>query len=146
MTKHRRLIVSALSLVLIVSTLLLPAVVSAGPAAHAKDSVFVPADQQQPLSIEAGGFTLTVYPGALPEGGLVKMHVWTAEDGSFRLNLIPDQGFAAPETVMLDFGSEIDAFFYHDGPDRIELVPADLNSDGIAAEVWLEHFSRYSGW
>ncbi|MHB1295850.1 MAG: hypothetical protein ACYC4R_12750 [Anaerolineae bacterium] len=146
MSSYRRLVVSALSIILIVASLIVPATVGAEPMDHAKDSMFVPVDQQEPLSITAGGLTLTVLPGALPKGGLVKMQVWTAQDGSFRLNLIPETDFAAPEKVMLAFASEISAFYYHDGATDIELVLTDIDGDGVAAEVWLEHFSRYSGW
>ncbi len=138
MFKNRRLLWVLVSFVLVVSALLLPLTASAGRFTRERGFMFVPANATIPYTLTVGQVSVTIPPGAMPQGGPVILFVVTSADGWFMAEFLPERAFAQP--VLMDFGSVRDeTVYYHDGG---ALVP--LRTQG--GKLWSPHFSRYSGW
>jgi len=105
--------------------------------------MFVPRNSTQDHTLTVGRVSVTVPAGALPQGGPVVLHVATDSEGRFRADFLPNYSFARP--VLMKFGAA-PFIYYHTGHDCIRIDTADIDGDGEGGEVWMGHFSRYSGW
>ena len=135
MSHHRR-VKMLVSILFIAALLALPGMASAGSfsVAHAKQFL-APGEG---TVLVAGPVTLTVPEGALPDGGLVGMHVKWEQGGWLELNLVPEQSFPVPITLSFsEFGDAAIYYLNHGEPELIEVIDGSYSTD---------HFSRYSGW
>ena len=142
MRTNRRL-VTIVSAILLIAGLVLPMSASAGRYSHRIGFMFVPRNTTQDYTLTVGEVSVTIPAGALPHGGPVLVHVVTDSAGRFRADFLPDYTFAKP--VLMEFG-DAPFVYYHAGTDLIRIETSDVDGDGDVGEVWMGHFSRYSGW
>lgn len=138
MKAHKRLLLTIVSLILVLSALALPAVASAGGVEHYQDRVRVPANSSQDYTLEVDGVTITVPGGALPDGGQIKAHL-KVKDDEFTLQLSPEQDFH--ESITIDLGPDYasDAIVSDSRGETVIINPVD----GV---FQVDHCSRYSGY
>jgi len=143
MTNRRRLFVSILSIIVVVSALALPFGASAAKWLQLKGKMMVPRNATEPSELRVGEFGVVIYPESMPKGGPIMLHARVAPDGAFVVQFHPERDFDAP--VMMDFGTCAEVVY--EGPQGNEtIVTQDLDGDGEVGEIWSDHFSRYSGW
>lgn len=136
MKRNRRILLSVFAIILVVATLALPMAASAGGALQARGSMLVLPGTQQSHTLTVGRISVTVPPGAMPEGGIVSLRVVETPNGRFIAEFLPDREFDVPVTMDYDTAPWVD---YHakSGLERIWTANGKIQS-------W--HFSRYSGW
>lgn len=137
MRYNRRLLVSVLAIMLVVMTLALPMTASAGGAFHGYGSLYVPAGTTESHTLIVGRVSVTVPPGAMPEGGYVSLSVLETPSGRFKADFLPDRDFDKP--VIMDYQTApwVEFQAKRGGPQRIWTTDGKIES---------QHFSRYSGW
>lgn len=141
--RTRRRLVTALSIALLVGVLAMPMAASAAKSSCTMGFMMVPARATQDYTLTVGDVSVTVPARALPKGGLVMIHLTTDADGRFRADFLPERKFAGP--VLIKFGSA-EVVYYHYRNTLQPIATSDIDSDGEVGEVWMDHFSRYSGW
>jgi len=146
MHTNKRL-VALFSMLLILGTLLAPVTAFAdkGKSGWYNETghVMVPEDASEEIVLAVGPVSVTLPPGAMPEGGPVILHVKWTDDGAFRADFHPDREFDVP--VLIDFGTAETVVY--SGPGGSEVIPTqDLDGDGEVGEIYSDHFSRFSGW
>ncbi len=129
------------ALLLVVSLLIFPASASAGRTVVQKGSMFVPPAATETYTLTVGRVSVSIPPGAMPEGGRILLQVRN-KDGWFQAKFSPDREFQVP--VIMDFG-EAEVVYYHEGREIVPIVTEDLDGDGAVGEIASMHFSRYSG-
>ena len=128
-------------------TLALPMTAFAGKGGgrwhNATGHIQVPAGATEDSVLTVGPVSVTLFPGSLPEGGPVVLHVKWDDSGAFRADFHPDREFDVP--VLIDFGTV--ATVEYVGPHGSEIITtSDLDGDGEVGEIYSDHFSRFSGW
>jgi len=141
--RTRRRLVMALSMALLVGILAMPMAASAGKSTRTMGFMMIPAGATQDYTLTVGDVSVTVPAGALPKGGPVMIHLTADPDGQFRADFLPDRKFSSP--VLIKFGSA-EVVYYHYRNTLQSIVTSDIDGDGEVGEVWMDHFSRYSGW
>lgn len=146
MHTNKRL-VALLSVLLILGTLLAPVTAFAGKGKsgwyNETGHVMVPEGATEDTVLSVGPVSVTLFPGSLPEGGPVVLHVKWTDEGVFRAGFHPDREFDVP--VLIDFGTaETVVYSGHGGSEVI--ITQDLDGDGEIGEIYSDHFSRFSGW
>ena len=141
-SRHHRIALRVLSLLLILGALLVPLTASAGAYDKEKGSMVVPAGTTEEYRLEVGGISVTIPVGAMPEGGKVMLQVKSTADGEFCADFLPNLTFAQP--VMMDFGTT-EVVYVGQGQDWTDIQTSDLDGDGAVGEILSDHFSRYSG-
>lgn len=137
MVHNRRLLVSVLAIMLVLVTLALPMTASAGGAFQGYGSMYVPAGTTQSHTLIVGRVSVTIPPGAMPEGGYVSLSVLETPSGRFKADFLPDREFAVPVIMDYDTAPWVEFQAKKGGPQLI------WTTDG---KVESTHFSRYSGW
>lgn len=141
MVNKKRLLLSVLAILVLVSALMPMAALAEGRKKDAASRTFsrtfvVPANAEKATRFNLGRLLMVVPAGALPEGGEITVsgEIWS--DGKFVIDFTPDYVFEVP--VLVKFGNA-KVVYWHDGDN---LVPIKTRGGWVK----LEHFSRYSGW
>lgn len=142
MRTNRRL-VTILSAALLIAVLALPMAASAARYTRSIGFMWVPRNTSQDYTLTVGQVSVMIPAGALPQGGPVLLHVIADSEGRFRADFLPNYTFARP--VLMKFGTA-PIIYYHDGHTLVPIQTSDIDGDGEIGEVWMGHFSRYSGW
>jgi len=146
MHTNKRL-VALLSVLLILGTLLAPITALAGKGKsrwyNETGHVMVPEGATDDTVLSVGPVSVTLFPGSLPEGGPVVLHVKWTDEGVFRADFHPDRAFDVP--VLIDFGTAETVVYTSHGSTEV-IVTEDLDGDGEVGEIYSDHFSRFSGW
>jgi len=141
--RTRRRLVAVLSVALLLGVLVMPLAASATKTSRAMGFMMVPARATQDYTLTVGDVSVTIPPGALPKGGPVMIHLTADRNGGFCVDFLPDRKFTRP--VLIKFGSA-EVVYYHYRNMLVPIRTSDIDGDGELGEVWMEHFSRYSGW
>jgi hypothetical protein len=134
-----------LAILLVAAALVAPQGVAAGRPLRVEResaSMYVPRNLRAPMTVEALDVSVTVYPGCMPRGGRIILHVSRDRTGKVVADFLPDQTFDKP--VLIDFG-EAKVVVWESPKGDIKIRTADVDGDGDGGEFWSDHFSRYSG-
>jgi hypothetical protein len=120
MLTKKRLFLSLLAVAMVLAILVLPTAASAGYLHKESGWMWVPAHFSSPRVLSVDGISVSVPPGAIPDGGLVVL-----------------------TSVTMDFGDVYELNYL--GPDgAVPIVPH--SEVRVHARFLSQHFSRYSGW
>jgi hypothetical protein len=142
MLTKKRLFLSLLAVAMVLAILVLPTAASAGYLHKESGWMWVPAHFSSPRVLSVDGISVSVPPGAIPDGGLVVLTVVRdPHTGWFQVDFLPDREF--PVSVTMDFGDVYELNYL--GPDgAVPIVPH--SEVRVHARFLSQHFSRYSGW
>lgn len=132
----RRLSLALIALMLVVAMLALPMTASAEGAFHGRATLDVPADLESPVTLTVGRISVTIPPGAMPEGGTISLRVVETPSGRFVAEFLPDLDFEVAVTMDYATAPWVD-YMTKKGPQRMWTENGKIQS---------YHFSRYSGW
>jgi hypothetical protein len=105
-------------------------------------TMYVPRNLRSPMTLEALDVSVTVYPGCMPRGGRIIMHVTRDRNGEVVADFLPEQEFSRP--VLIDFG-EAPVVIWESSHGDVYIRTSDVDGDGDGGEFYSDHFSRYSG-
>lgn len=105
-------------------------------------SMYVPRNLRAPMTLEALDVSVTVYPGCMPRGGRIILHVSRNRNGEVVADFLPEQSFSRP--VLIDFG-DARVVVWESSKGDVTIRTADVDRDGDGGEFYSDHFSRYSG-
>ncbi len=148
MNTLRRLLFTILVVTLLVGALAMPASVAAAPPPHVQGtSVTLPYDPSTTgnFEISVEGVTLMIPAGAIAadaKGGDITLWVTVTDDGAIEVEIdsVLRRKDFVPGLVTLKF------------PEGVENAYEGFNNQnenkkvGEGATIYLDHFSRYSGW
>lgn len=131
---------TALVLVGLLFAALAPAAYAGGGGEQFFDeALFQP---QTGAELEGGGIRVVVPPQALDNTRLLRLMV-SVRDGQTAVRLSPELRFK--ELVLVDFGTA-PVVYYWDHGQWVTIETIDVDQDGEAGEILVDHFSRYAWW